>query len=44
MGGTVQESMFLSPVREEEIDLVISTIGDTAMILPQNRKNLLKKF
>ena len=30
LGGTFQESMFLSPVKKEEINLIISTCGDTA--------------
>ena len=30
LGGTFQESMFISPVTKEEINSIISTFGDTA--------------
>ena len=30
LGGTFQESMFLSPVTKEEIDSIIITFGETA--------------
>ena len=47
LGGTFQESMFLSPVTKEEINSIISTFSDTASgwddIVPRLIKNKLYK-